>query len=73
MTDPARRALLGGGAEGAFAVGLAVLVLLAFLWPAHRRSGQFGAARPVLLRRGSALAVAACAVGLVLFGAAVVW
>ncbi|WUH94284.1 DUF202 domain-containing protein [Streptomyces sp. NBC_00433] len=69
----ARQVLHDGGASATLAVSLAALVLLVFLWLAHRRMLQLGAQRPALLPASSALAVAACMVALAVFGAAVVW
>lgn len=68
-----RQALHGGGGYVTLAVGLAVLVFLAFLWLAHHRIQQLGAARPRLLTHGTLLAVAASMFALALFGAAAVW
>ncbi|NJP47429.1 DUF202 domain-containing protein [Actinacidiphila epipremni] len=68
-----RQALPGGSTYVTLAVGLAALAFLVFLRLAHRRIQQLNAAQPILLPAGSALAVAACMLGLALFGAAVVW
>ncbi|MCJ0870369.1 DUF202 domain-containing protein [Streptomyces sp. AP-93] len=69
-----RQALYGTGGSPVAVAGAAVIamLLLGFLWAAHRRVREMAAARPAGLSAGAALAVTACTVGLAVFAMALI-
>ncbi|GAA1363173.1 DUF202 domain-containing protein [Streptomyces beijiangensis] len=68
-----KQALDGATPAGVVAAAFGLLLWVAFLWVAHRRMVDVGAApRPPVMSPRGALTAAACTVALAVFGVAIV-